>query len=221
MVNDLPLSPLGQLMLGYAAPQQRPLHRLCWALDARLAGIFKSVRDPGLAAIRYAWWRDALVQDDHSKGRGDPLVDAWRAYGVTPTHRALQEQMIDGWAHLIGLERFDDQPLRCFAEARGAGLFTLLASAEVPPSNTPLRDAGALWALWDLAGRVARDDAAQTCLDVAATYAAGAMQRELAASKPIRLMTRLACADVRRRRLPKQGFELRHYLHILVLGPFL
>lgn len=220
MVNDLPVSALGQLMLGYAAPIERPLHRLCWALDARLAGVFKSVRDPGIAAIRFAWWRDALAFDDRAKGRGDPLIDAWRVFGLTSAHRLLLEQVINGWTHLVGLERLEEQPLRAFAEARGGGLFALLASAKATPPDASLRDAGALWALWDVAGHVARSQEVQACLDVAATYAPGARQGRQAASKPVRLITGLADGDVRRRRFPKQGFELRHYLHILVRGPF-
>lgn len=220
MVNDLPLSPLGQLMLGYAARDQRPLHRLSWALDARLAGVFKSVREPAIADIRFAWWRDALARDDQSKGRGDPLIDAWRSFGLSQTHRAYVEEIIDGWAQLVGQDQHDTAVLRQFAEARGGGFFGLLAGVSVPPAANPLRAIGAQWALWDLVGHLGQEDTAAACLAEAATYGHQAPPTRAEMPKVLRLMTRLALSDVRRGRVPHQGFALRHYLYVLATAPF-
>ena len=220
MVNNLPISALGQLMLGYATRDQRPLHRLCWALDARLAGVFRSVREPAIADIRFAWWRDALARNDQSKGRGDPLIDAWRSFGLAQTHRAYVEEVVDGWAQLVGQEGVDALVLTQFAEARGGGLFGLLADVAVLPADNPFRAAGAQWALWDLAGHIGQEGAAAACLAAAASYEPLTLPTRAKMPKALRLMVRLAQSDVRRGRVPRQGFALRHYLHILAVAPF-
>jgi hypothetical protein len=220
MVNDLPISALGQLMLGYVTRDQRPLHRLCWALDARLAGVFRSVREPAIADIRFAWWRDALARNDQSKGRGDPLIDAWRSFGLAHTHRAYVEELVDGWAQLVGQDGFDALVLSQFAEARGGGLFGLMAGLDVPPTANPLRAVGAQWALWDLAGHIGQDGAAEACLAAAAAYEPLPLPQRADMPKALRLMVRLARSDVRRDRVPLRGFALRHYLHVLVAAPF-
>ncbi|MFM7027318.1 MAG: hypothetical protein ACKOXK_01400 [Chakrabartia sp.] len=220
MLNDEPISALGRLMLGYAQPEQRAGHHLCWALDARLAGVVRAAREPAIASIRLAWWRDALVRDDRAKGGGDPLIEAWRAAGLAHAQAEYVDQMIDGWAALIGEDELTMASLRRFGEGRGGGLFALLAGQGVPPSGEALQSAGMVWALWDLAGHVQRPEEATLCLTTASAALPLSGLSSGRGLKPLRLLARLAEADVRRGRVPKAGFEPRHYLKLLLQAPF-
>ena len=221
ILNSQPLSALGQLMLGYAhGAEQRHLHHRCWALDARLADVVRKGREPAIATIRLAWWRDALVGEDASKGQGDPLIEAWRAAGVSAAERGFIAQLLEGWGALLEQENPSAEVLIRFAESRGRGLFGLLAGARYEEDARLLGAAGALWALWDLAGHVQDAQDASLCLDLAVRYQPLPKIKAGSSARVVRLLTLLADPDVRTRRLPRGGFELRHYLKLLLRGPF-
>ncbi len=210
MLEELP--PLPALLAAYALPAKRHWHRLCWLLDQRLAGVVRRGGEPTIAAIRLAWWDAVLVEADPAKGKGEPLVEVWRAAAPDGAAR-LAGQLIDGWRTLLGDEALSEQDLADFAEKRGGGLFSLLAGGQ---GGEALARAGALWALWDLAGH-SRDEAlAQAAMAQAeqllTLYKPVLRGRAL---KPLRLVHGLASADARDRRVPVGGFTARHYRALL------
>jgi len=212
---DADLAPLQALLVAYAPARQRAWHRLCWALDRRLADVIRRGGEPTIAAIRLAWWDAVLVEGDRSKGGGEPLVEAWRA--AAPANAApLAEQLIDGWRTLLGAEALTTADLTRFAQERGGALYRLIARADPSDAPEPLASAGAAWALWDLAGHSA--DAALTSAAMTqarALLAAGSALPRGAAPKPLRMLHTLAAADIRADHVPQRGFEPRHYRALL------
>jgi len=207
------LAPLQRLLLAYAPAPARPWHGLCWLLDQRLAGVVQRGGEPTIAAIRLAWWDAVLVEDDRTKGGGEPLVERWRAVAPAGT-RAAAERLIDGWRMLLSPEPLSDEDLRAYGAARGGGLFNLLAGEAGREAD--LDGPGAVWALWDLATHVRDEELARRALATARALAeeAGAPPagRTL---KPLRLAHAVALPDVRARAVPAAGFSLRHYGRLL------
>lgn len=208
------MPPLPALLIAYAPFADRDWHKLCWLLDQRLADVIRRGGEPTIAAIRLAWWDAVLVEGDRSKGGGEPLVEAWRSRafaGAAPQ----TEKLIDGWRMLLGEDMPTDEELAAYAERRGGGLFGLIAGRE----GEDLRAAGAAWALWDLAGHCSDPALAAAALAAARGFLAQcALLPRSAAPKPLRLLHRLAAADIRAARRAQGGFEGRHYRALLLRG---
>ena len=213
------LSPTGVLpglLLSYAPPETRDWHRLAWVIDERLAHVVRTVREPAIAAIRMAWWREALAVHDLSKGKSEPLVEAWRARPRNAAADQAVEQMINGWYVLADGATLTVDDLQAYAEGRGSGLFGLLAADCDSYSIESVRRAGALWALWDFAGHVSDEKLAEQAMELARRYldqgSGLTKQRRL---KPLLRAAGLARRDVEKGRIPMGGFAPRHYAHLL------
>jgi len=210
------LAPLARLLSAYSKGAERRWHALCWTLDQRLAAIVRRGGEPTIAAIRLAWWDAVLVENDRTKGSGEPLVEAWR--GIAAAESAPRtESVIDGWRTLLGPESLSPRDVAIFAEKRGGGLFRLIANDD----DEALTRAGTVWALWDLAGHASEPGVAALALEMARDILA--VPRLLAstdAPKPLRLLYGIAAADARSGRLPDRGFEARHYRALLWRGLF-
>ena len=203
------LPPLPALLAAYAPRSERAWHILCWTLDQRLAGVVRRGGEPTIAAIRLAWWDAVLVEGDAGKGRGEPLVEAWRK--VAPEGAAAcAGLLIDGWRSLLGAESLTPDDLVHFGAKRGGGLFGLIAGTA---HSDTLARAGSVWALWDLAGHTVDPFLAEGAL---AEAQARPQERFPAGRplKPLRLLYHLADADIRAGRVPR-GFEPRHYRALL------
>jgi len=225
MVNTVPeqglstaeLAPLQRLLLAYAPASTRSWHGLCWLLDQRLAAVAQRGGEPTIAAIRLAWWDAVLVEDDRTKGGGEPLAERWRAIAPGGAGGAA-ESLIDGWRMLLSPEPLSATDLRAYGLARGGGLFALLAGGDEPAGGEALRRAGAVWALWDLAAHVRDEALARQALAAArdvVSEAAGKAVPAGSGSKPLRLAHAVALPDVRAGALPGAGFSLRHYGRLL------
>jgi hypothetical protein len=216
LVNSAPNAVLARLLISYAPADLRLRQRLAWLLDERLADVVRAAREPMIGAIRMAWWRDALVRDDLTKGRGEPLIEALRALPMTDADKAAIDRMIDGWSLLVGDKVLDGGALHDFAKARGGGLFHLLAGADGATQAAALDAAGGQWALWDLAGHVTDEPLARAAIAVAHEVGAGGgILPSRRALKPMRLAAQVAQIDIRAGRLPVGGFAPRHYFALL------
>lgn len=209
------IGPLQRLLLAYTPAALRDWQRLCWQLDQRLAAVVQRGGDPTIAAIRLAWWDEVLVEEDHAKGRGEPLVEQWRA--IAPAGAgAAAGRLIDGWRLLLSPEPLSEDDLRDYGLARGGGLFGLIAGE----MGEALNRAGAMWALWDLAAHVRDDEVARQALAVARMLADGARAGpngygDRQVTKPLRLAYAVTCPDVLAGAIPPAGFSLRHYGRLL------
>jgi phytoene synthase len=75
------LSASARLALAYAPRTAKPAWLAFLALDARLERLVREVREPLMAQIRLAWWRERLAEPVASWPKGEPLLDAlcqWR-----------------------------------------------------------------------------------------------------------------------------------------------
>lgn len=146
------LPPLQRLALGYAPRKSRAALLALFALDARLAAIVRSAREPMLAQLRLAWWREQLLQPAPASVQGEPLVELLRAW---PGDRAVLTCLADGWEGLTGEAPL---PLACFetlAEARASAFAALAGNAA---DYAAIERMARNWALADIAARLTHPD---------------------------------------------------------------
>ncbi|MFB0872353.1 MULTISPECIES: squalene/phytoene synthase family protein [unclassified Sphingobium] len=143
------LPPLAALLSAHAGGRAER-HRAVWAFDARLAQVARTTSEPRIGQMRLAWWNEVIDDPTGTKGRGEPVVDALRASGAMAAPGLAA--MIDGWEVLVVEPEIDAAALSDYAAGRGGGLFRALADVAEAPAW--LDAAGAVWALWDLAGHV-------------------------------------------------------------------
>ena len=146
-----------------------------------------SASQPALAAIKLAWWREALERLDTAPPPAEPRLQAVQAElqscGIGGAELAGLE---DGWAALL-----DTQVDEGRVQARGERLFEL--GARLLGSEPPSADHGRLWAAVDLARRMGR-----------ALPSASALPKASPALRPLTVLSALALRDLRRG-LPLEG----------------
>jgi phytoene synthase len=139
--SDLP--ELSQLAVAYAPPAAKRQTATMLALDARLATILRKKREPMLAQLRLAWWRDRLNEPPAQWPQGDAVLDSLRQW----SNPAALATVVDGWEVLV-TDQVDRAALDRFASGRAAGFAAL--AGELGHSPEPARRAGRVWALADL-----------------------------------------------------------------------
>lgn len=132
----------------YAAQSLRPRYRSLLLLDAQLARIALSAREPMLAQLKLAWWRDAIA--DPGEAPAQPLVQelatSW------PEGPARLTILVDGWERVAVGEGGFLAVAEAVAEARAAAC---AAAARAVP-NDAIQAASRRWTLVTLA-RLAPD----------------------------------------------------------------
>jgi phytoene synthase len=168
----------------------RPAFDALFALDDAMADVVLRAREPQLAAIKLAWWREQLQALDAGAPPAEPRLRAAAAEllsrGIAGAELARLE---DGW-----LELLQPQPDLGAIGRRGELMFEYAARL-LGAADPGIASAGRLWALADLARRTGsekwlRQDA--TPLTV---------RRKL---RPLGVMAALALRD-RRRGLPVEA----------------
>ena len=117
------------------------------ALDRRLASIVRSSREPMLAQLRLAWWREQLSQDPAMWPEGEPLLAAlkdWRG------DRGPLAGLPAGWEAMTGTAPLPADSFECLAQAR-AEAFAALAG---PHYRVAALRMARNWALADIAARL-------------------------------------------------------------------
>ena len=145
-----------RLAMAYAtAASRRPLMTLM-EFDLRLAEIVRSIKEPLLAQMRLAWWRDELAKSPEDRPKGEPLLAAfgevWR--GKEPALRAL----VDGWEELLAEPPLPARAAENFAKGRAATFAAAARIAGVADSESGIMLAGQRWALADLAAKISDID---------------------------------------------------------------
>lgn len=149
-----PLGPVEQLALAYAGARARGPWRTLLVLDARLAGVVRAAREPVLAQIRLAWWRDRFASDPASWPIGEPLLAELAAWPAG-THRLTG--LVDGWETLLGEPPLSTATFRQFAEGRAAAI-AALAEALGIGVDAKAQAMAAGWAIGDLAAHLTQPD---------------------------------------------------------------
>lgn len=139
------LSPLYRLALAYAPGPAKPAWLSFLSLDTRLAGLLRQARDPVLAQIRLAWWRERLEQAPGERPRGEPLLARFADW---PDGGSALSPLVDGWEALLGDPPLPLAALESFAQGRASGISALAACLGLAD---PAPDLARSWAMADLA----------------------------------------------------------------------
>lgn len=195
MLPDPPLPPAQDIALAYAPPAVRPAWAALLALDLRLAEVVAKVREPMLAQIRLAWWRETLGRSETDRPEGEPLLAEISAAlpGLGP-HLA---QLPAAWEMLVVADDLSavqlDEYLDLRAEAYTA-LATMVGEADVAG---PAAQAARWWILGDTLSHLGRAGEREALMAIA--RADGSRVPALpAALRPLAVLGALGARAVRR-----------------------
>jgi 15-cis-phytoene synthase len=177
------------LALAYAPARVREELETLFYIDGALSRIVHSAREPALAQIKLAWWREQLAG---GPARGEPLLERLRSQ---PRIGDCSE-LASGWEAMIG-----DPDCQAHAEGRGVTLFCL--SARLCGTNeTAAAAAGRSWALAQLgqAGALAPTQLQDLpiCLGILVTLAQHPASGAWRMGSPLRMARAAAFALLRR-----------------------
>ena len=151
------LDPDRQLALAYIPAAVRPAVEALWRLDASFAAILATGTQPMISQLRLAWWREALERLDRDPPPAEPVLQALADHVLPVVSGAELAAMEEAWLILLSEEALTGDELARYAELRGGLLFACSARLLGDP-DFPVRQAGALWALADLARHSRRVD---------------------------------------------------------------
>lgn len=137
------------LAISYAPADIRPALTALFGLDDALASLLRTTREPAIAQIRLAWWRERLAELDRMPPPAMPVLEAVAREIVgrgVPVARLVS--IVEGWEVLVEAEALDQNALLLHAVGRGGGLFGV-ASAVLGQREFNCRP-GEGWALSDL-----------------------------------------------------------------------
>jgi phytoene synthase len=198
------------LLIAHAPSRDRAWHALCWQIDDIMARTVLGAREGAMAAIRLAWWEEALTATEIA-APADPILKAWHSAGVDDAARQAIGSIAGAWRMLLDPAPMTEKEWLAFGAGRGA-LFRLIARSN---GDQALADGGALWALWDVAGK----DADRQRAEGAFAAGIGLAERPVMVSgirpKPLALATGMALDDLRAWRMPDGRFVLSQYLRLL------
>jgi hypothetical protein len=123
-MNGIPLQlpPPANLAVAYTPVAFRPSFTLLLQLDGRFADIVWKAREPMIAQIKLAWWRDAFATEPVLRPKGEPLLQSLGARGDLISPSAL-EDLVSAWELLLGEEEWAAQDVEAHAALRGDAVF--------------------------------------------------------------------------------------------------
>lgn len=148
------LPPLERLALSYAPAVAREKWLTLLAFDSRLATVIRQAKEPVLAQLRLAWWRDRLGQSRTERPRGEPLLarlEPWEDAG----QRLVA--LVDGWEALLAEPPLTEAAMHDFAEGKVRALTALASQLGVAPGA--VEASARRWAFADLALHLGAADA--------------------------------------------------------------
>lgn len=140
----LELAPPARLAIAYAPSDVRSAFALLLQIDNRFAEILRNAREPMIAQIKMAWWREAFASAAETRPKGEPLLQALNEAGDRIPLRAL-EALALAWEQLLGSEKFSQEAIDLHAKLRAEAIF--LTYAGWVGSVQDMRPIGRRWAL--------------------------------------------------------------------------
>lgn len=193
----MPEDPERALTLLYAPASARAGLAALFGLDDALGQLIRTTREPALGQIRLAWWRDRLAALDRAPPPGEPVLQAIAAEVVPrgATGAALST-MTEAWELLLEPE-LDTDALRRFGQVRGGVLFAAAAALLNLPASDPTSEAGAGWALADLALHLSDERTADAARAIAEPLLEAARRHRWSrAGRPLGALAHLARLDL-------------------------
>lgn len=182
-----------QLALHYAPPFAFAAIHALFALDAALARILRTTREPIVGQMRLTWWHEALTRLDSAPPPAEPVLQALAQQvlprGISGARLAV---MIDGWEALLDAETLEDAAIARYADARGGALFAMAGEVLGARDSDPVAPGGRGWALADLARHLSDRAVAEHVLDLAAASLDAGRARWSRAARPLGALARIA-----------------------------
>ena len=180
------------LALSYVPARARPAVEALWRLDAALAAVLSSGRDPLISQIKLAWWRDALEQLGGGRPPAEPVLEAVAQHvlprGVTGAELAAMER---GWTLLLTPDPLTPEELDTYAASRGGLLFACSARL-LGAEGDGVEAGGEAWALIDLARHSGSEVDAEAAIAAARSKPSGRWPAPL---RPLGMLAALARRD--------------------------
>lgn len=189
------LPPRLRLALAYAPALTSDRWLGLLALDQRLAATVRSAREPMLAQIRLAWWRERLAAGPSAWPAGEPVFTVLAGWGGDS---ASLVPLADGWEELIAPPPLAADAFAALAEARSRAMAAIVPTGE--QGGEDARHMATDWALADLAARVSHPGE-QALLGDLMNARPWRSARLPAGLRPLAVLHALAARDLRKGRI--------------------
>jgi phytoene synthase len=186
------LDPDRTLALAYVPARRRAAVGALWRLDVALGDALAAGREPMIARIKLAWWREALERLDRGPAPAEPVLRALAEHVLPHLPGEALAGMEEGWAVLPSAETLAPSDLAAYASGRGGRLFALTARL-LGGAQPGLEEAGEAWALVDLARHCTTSEDSDIAL--AAARERRMPQRWPAPLRPLGMLAALAVRD--------------------------
>jgi len=147
------LPPPLRLAVAYAPAAARGRWIAMLLLDRRLGAVALGAREPMLAQLRLAWWRERFRTPAQEWPEGEPLLAALR---VLDAERGALEGLVDGWEKVVG-GQLTPAALAQLSEARAETVVALARTLGCGAECDSVRAMARSWALADLAHTLGRE----------------------------------------------------------------
>lgn len=139
-----------RLALSYAPRRGRAVSLAVLALDTRLARTALGGKEPVLAQLRLAWWRDRFKADPALWPEGEPLLALLRDSGLRV---APLGNLVDAWEQLLVDTDGSEAAIKGLIDARSAA-WTAVGKTLGQTESSAIDLAARQWAWADLAHRL-------------------------------------------------------------------
>lgn len=138
------LPPPATLAIAYVPQNLRSAFALLLQIDARLEDIVRNAREPMIAQIKMAWWREAFRNEPHLRPKGERLLQALNdTNDVIPL--AALEALVSAWEGLLGIDDWNQAIVDQHTTFRSDAIFQTYVAWVGSPHN--MTDLGRAWAL--------------------------------------------------------------------------
>ena len=141
---SLEILPPTRLAIAYVPAHLRSALTLLLQMDMRFGDIVRTAREPMIAQIKMAWWREALTEAVDLRPKGEPLLQALAAVGGTIPLSAL-EALVSAWEELLGSDEWNQAVTDTHTQLRAEAIFQTYANWV--GSAQDVRPIGRLWAI--------------------------------------------------------------------------
>lgn len=141
---NLDIAPPTRLAITYAPAHIQPAFTFMLQLDMRFADILRKAREPMIAQIKMAWWRDAFAKAPHLRPTGEPLLHALNETdGYVPL--SALEALASSWEILLGSDEWTHDLTAKHAQLRSEAIYQ--SYAHWVGSAQDMRPIGQIWAI--------------------------------------------------------------------------
>ena len=140
----LEIPPPTGLAIAYVPSSFRSAFSLLLQIDARFDLILHKSREPMIAQIKMAWWREAFGKAPLLRPKGEPLLQLLTDSGDLISSTAL-EALVLAWEVLLGSETWNQDVVERHANLRANAIFQTYA--DWVGSTQDIKPMGQLWAI--------------------------------------------------------------------------